>query len=433
MRCATGLTLTRSPSTSTSEGTRVTDRIERAMFINDPIHGFIELNELQSGLLQLPELQRLQWVRQLGLSFLSFPGGVHTRACHVIGVSHVAGEMAQVLELLPEQKWLVQAAGMLHDLGHTPFSHALESLLPEDHMELTRNLITGKARYSFPRAGWVCEVLQRYGLDPEEVGDLVTGDHHDPVLQNIIHGPIDADQLDYLLRDSYFTGISHGQIDLYRILHTLKADPGGNGFIMLEKGLDAVEEMLVARDHMYSAVYAHRSGRIAETMLLRSMELAHSSIDGWYEMTDGELMERIAAGGGVSASLIEKIRYRDLFKTAFSVSTRGDDPMRAPLVEAVKGLSRQEIESRLTEDCGFGPGELLVDMPLDVLAFSEPRLKRIELTILRKTGERSDLYELSTLARALAEKESSHTVFAVYTALENRERARAVTETWLGL
>ncbi len=410
----------------------MSDRIERPMFINDPIHGFIELNELQSSLLQLPELQRLQWVRQLGLSFLSFPGGVHTRACHAIGVSHVAGEMAKVLDLLPEQRWLVQAAGMLHDLGHTPFSHALESLLPEDHMELTRNLITGKARYSFPRAGWVSEVLQRYGLDPEEVGDLVTGDHSDPLLQNIIHGPIDADQLDYLLRDSYFTGISHGQIDLYRILHTLKADPEG-GLIMMEKGLDAVEEMLVARDHMYSAVYAHRSGRIAETMLLRSMELAISNIEGWYEMTDGELMSRISAAGGVSAALIEKIRYRDLFKTAFSVSTRGDDPLRALLAEALTGLSRQDVEGRLTEECGFGPGELLVDMPLDVLAFSEPRLKRVELNILRKNGERSDLYTLSTLARALAEKDSSHTVFAVYTALENRERARAVTETWLGL
>ncbi len=403
------------------------------MFINDPIHGFIELNELQSGLLQLPELQRLQWVRQLGLSFLSFPGGVHSRACHAIGVSHVAGEMAQVLQLLPEQKWLVQAAGMLHDLGHTPFSHALESLLPEDHMELTRNLITGKARYSIPRAGWISEVLQRYGLDPEEVGDLVTGDHDDPVLQNIIHGPIDADQLDYLLRDSYFTGISHGNIDLYRILHTLKVDREGEGLIMMEKGLDAVEEMLVARDHMYSAVYAHRSGRIAETMLLRSMELALSSIEGWYEMTDGDLLARICTGGGVSAGLIEKIRYRDLYKTAFSIASRGEEPMREALVQAIGATSRQEIEGLLTERCGFGPGELLVDMPLDVLAFSEPRLKRVELNILRKNGERSDLYTLSTLARALAEKDSSHTVFAVYTALENRERARAVTETWLGL
>ena len=270
------------------------------MFVNDPIHGFIELNELQSSLLELPELQRLQWIKQLGLSFLSYPGGAHTRACHVIGVSHVAGLMADTLDLLPEQKWMVQAAGMLHDVGHTPFSHALESLLPEDHMELTRNLITGQARYTFPRAGWIPEMLRRYGLDPEEVGDLVTGDHPDPILQHVIHGPIDADQLDYLLRDSYFTGIAHGNIDLYRILHTLKPDRGIGGLILLEKGIDAIEEMLVARDHMYSAVYAHRTGRIAETMLLRAMELAVSSIEGWYEMSDN-----IAAHStGIKAHLI---------------------------------------------------------------------------------------------------------------------------------
>jgi len=403
------------------------------MFVNDPIHGFIELNELQSGLLELPELQRLQWIRQLGLSFLSYPGGVHTRACHVIGVSHVAGMLAEALELLPEQRWLVQAAGMLHDVGHTPFSHALESLLPEDHMELTGSLISGRARYTFPRAGWIPEILRRYGLDPEEVADLVTGDHPDAILQHVIHGPIDADQLDYLLRDSYFTGIAHGNIDLLRILHTLKADRALGGLYLMEKGLDAIEEMLVARDHMYSAVYAHRTGRIAETMLLRAMELAVSSIEGWYELTDGELMARLRLAGGVSAQLVDKIQYRDLYKTAFSISSRGEGQLRAALVEACAGLSRHEVEALLTERCGFGPGALLVDMPVDVLAFSEPRLQRVELAVLRKNGERTDLYELSALARALAEKESTHTVFAVYTAMEDRDRARAVTETWLGL
>jgi len=351
----------------------------------------------------------------------------------VIGVSHVAGKMAEALQLLPEQRWLAEAAGMLHDVGHTPFSHALESLLPEDHMELTGSLITGRARFSFPRAGWIPEILRRYGLDPEEVADLVTGRHPDAILQHVIHGPIDADQLDYLLRDSYFTGIAHGNIDLHRILHTLKADRVLGGLYLMEKGLDAIEEMLVARDHMYSAVYAHRTGRIAETMLLRAMELAVSSIEGWYEMTDGELMARLRLAGGVSAELVDKIQYRDLYKTAFSIASRGEGQLRAALAETSRGLGRQEIEALLTERCGFGPGGLLVDMPVDMLAFTEPRLKRVELPILRKSGERTDLYELSALARALAEKESSHTVFAVYTAPEDRARARAVTETWLGL
>ncbi|MCP4550253.1 MAG: HD domain-containing protein [bacterium] len=403
------------------------------MFINDPIHGFIELNDLQSSLLELPEMQRLQWIRQLGLSFLSYPGGVHTRSSHAIGVSRVAGEMARIFNLPVEQQWLVQAAGLLHDIGHTPFSHALESLLAEDHMELTRNLITGDARFSFARAGWIPEVLRRYGVDPEEVGDLIVGRHPDPILQLIIHGSIDSDQLDYLLRDSYFTGISHGQIDLYRILHTLKPDHLLGCIHLMEKGLDAIEEMLVARDHMYSAVYAHKTGRIAETMLLRAMELAVSSIDGWYEMIDADLLSCIRRTGGVSAALIEKIIFRQLYKTAFSISSRGEDGLRQTMTNQIGRMSRQEIEGLLTERCGFGPGELIVDMPIDVLTFSEPRLQKIELPVLRKSGERSDLYAMSALARVLAEKESSHTVFAVYTEEENVGRARAVTETWLGI
>lgn len=403
------------------------------MFINDPIHGFIELNELQSALLELAELQRLQWIRQLGLSFLSYPGGVHTRFGHAVGVSQVAGRMAEVFGLLPEQKWLAQSAGLLHDIGHTPFSHALETLLPGDHMELTRDLITGDARFSFPGAGWVPEVLERYGLDPEEVGDLVVDRHADPILQHIIHGPIDADQLDYLLRDAYFTGISHGQIDLYRILHTLKPSRSLGRLYLLEKGLDAIEEMLVARDHMYSAVYAHKAGRIAETMLLRAMEMAVREIEGWYEMVDGELLTRLRVAGGVSAQLVEKILYRDLYKTAFSIASRGDDELRQALGQASGSLSRQEVEVHLAERCGFGTGELIVDMPVDVLSFSEPRLTRVELPILRKSDDWSSLEEMSALARVLAEKESSHVVFAVYTAVENRDRARAVTETWLGV
>jgi hypothetical protein len=277
----------------------------------------------------------------------------------------------------------------------------------------------------------VPRVLERYGLDPVEVGDLVVGRHADPILQNIIHGPIDADQLDYLLRDSYFTGISHGQIDLYRILHTLKPDAEGGRIYMLEKGLDAIEEMLVARDHMYSAVYAHKTSRIAETMLLRAMELAVGKIEGWYEMTDGELLTRIRMAGGVSERLMEKILYRNLYKTAFSVPSKVADNERSALLERLQGRDRQVLEAELCDLCGLGPGDVLVDMPLDVLAFSEPRLKRIEIPILRKSGEWAKLEDMSTLARALMQKESAHTIFAVFTADENVQGVRATIQDWL--
>jgi hypothetical protein len=265
------------------------------------------------------------------------------------------------------------------------------------------------------------------------VGDLVTGRHPDAIMQHVIHGPIDADQLDYLRRDSYFTGISHGQIDIYRILHTLKADKALGRLYLMEKGLDAIEEMLVARDHMYSAVYSHKAGRIAETMLLRAMELAVSEIEGWYEMTDGELLTRLRAAGGVSGRLVERIIFRELFKTAFSISSRGDEDERQVLGGAVSQMSREEVEALLTERCGFGPGELIVDMPADVLAFSEPRLGRMELAVLRKSGEWAGLEEMSVLAQALSSKVSSHVVFAVYTEPDNVMRARAVTEAWLGI
>ena len=397
------------------------------MFINDPVHGFRQLSDIQESLIELPELQRLQWIKQLGLSFLSYPGGTHTRFSHALGVSHIAGMMAQALGLSEEDQRLTEAAGLLHDVGHTPFSHTLESLLPIDHMDWTRSIINGSGSLELPGSGRIPEILSKHGLAPDDVGALVNSDHPSPILQNVIHGNIDADQLDYLPRDAYFCGITHGQIDLYRILHTLVKDEQGNELLLLEKGIDAIEEMLVARDHMYSAVYAHKTGRIAEMMLLKAMKTSIDDIPTFHRMTDGELINKLLQARKESVSLVERIMYRRLYKSAYVIMS-SDEEKKEPLVKLLKEHNPREIEAILSAGAGLPGNEVIVDTPVEVLKFSEPRLKQVEIGVVTKNGKIKQLRELSPLARALEKKESTHVLFAVFTPEEKRGSVQIIAE-----
>ncbi len=395
------------------------------MLINDPVHGLVQLDSLQKDLLALPELARLAWIKQLGLAFLSFPGATHTRLGHVIGASTVAAKMARALEVSPGERLLLEAAGLLHDVGHTPFSHALESLLQGDHMACTRDLIVGATRLPLPGTGRIPEVLSSHNVDPAEVGALVEGRHPDPLLQGLIFGNVDSDQLDYLLRDSYFCGVSHGQIDLYRILYTLKADLGSREVLVEEKGVDAVEEMLVARDHMYSAVYGHKTTRIAEMMLLRAMQLAEPPIEDFATMRDHDLTARLARAGETTERMIERVLCRRLYKTAYRVESRGRDERAARVAELMARVPARQLEAELAAEAGLSRGDVIVDLPVSVFELSEPRLKKFKLKVLRRSGERVPLLELSTLAQALTRKESAQTVFATYCDVQHRDAIAA--------
>src|SRR2546430_719157 len=255
--------------------------------ITDTVHGTIRLDPLTLDLLETLELQRLNSIRQLGLTYLVFPGANHSRVEHCLGVGHVAGEIARALGLSDDERKLVQAAGLLHDVGHGPFSHTLEHVLSRelavDHMHLTQRIITGhddnvspEDRRAFPDVKRIHEVLETHGADPEAVAALIRGPSERGAgllvpggrketkryLAQIIHSPMDADQIDYLMRDAHYTGATHGTIDFSRLLQTLRTHRGE--LALDRKGLPALEGMLVARGLMYSSVYFHKSARIAE-------------------------------------------------------------------------------------------------------------------------------------------------------------------------
>jgi HD superfamily phosphohydrolase len=339
--------------------------------IFDPVHGVIALEGVSLDLVGHRAFQRLWGIRQTGLAHLVFPGANHTRLEHSLGVYAVVRTMAERLGLDAESSARVAAGGLLHDLGHTPLSHTLEPTLREvtgaGHEARSRAVITETANP--PLGGGtgpsIAELLERNGLTPRTVGDLVDpeGRSPPPLLRAILHGAIDADRIDYLQRDAYYTGVAHGTIDAARLLDTVRATR--SRLVFAEKGRQAVEGFLVGRALMYSSVYYHKTVRAAEVMAQAAVErvpgypdAARPLLDG----TDGDLLVALASAGGRPAALGAGLRERRLHKRV--VGWRRLTPSER---EGLRRLVRRPGERREREDAladriGAPPGAVLFDL-----------------------------------------------------------------------
>ncbi len=391
--------------------------------IVDAVHGTIRLEPLIQELLETLEIQRLNSIRQLGLTYLVFPGANHSRIEHCLGVSWVANEMAKALSLPEDERKLVQAAGLLHDVGHGPYSHTLEHVLNRelavDHMHLTQRLITGEDdnvgredRKAFPDVPRIHEVLEAHGVDPKEVAALIRGPAEERnlfgdrtfgderrYLGQIIHSPMDADQIDYLLRDAHYTGVSQGRIDIARLLLTLRLRHGA--LALDRKGLPALEGMLVARGLMYSSVYFHKTVRIAEQMLARSVERSDAPIAEVQKMVDHELLAWLMAHGKFQREIALRVRYRKLYKRVLAYDKDElSEEAKATLATFKDAKVRRRTEDRLARRAGLEPGQVIVDVPLPELLISEPRIAKTEVMIL-DDGDAKPFSRVSPLGRAL--------------------------------
>jgi HD superfamily phosphohydrolase len=405
-------------------GRRVAHPMVELKTITDTIHGTIRLEPLTLDLLETLELQRLNSIRQLGLTYLVFPGANHSRLEHCLGVGHVAGEMAKALNLPDSERKLVPAAGLLHDVGHGPFSHTLEHVLSRelavDHMHLTQRIITGADdnvspadRKAFPETLRIHEVLEKHDVDPRAVAALIRGPAEkgerwivprgrtelSRYLAQIIHSPMDADQIDYLMRDAHYTGASHGTIDFPRLLQTLRTYRGD--LALDRKGLPALEGMLVARGLMYSSVYFHKTVRIAEQMIARAVERSEAPIGEIQKMVDHELLNWLVQQGPLQREIALRLKYRKLFKRVLA-SGRDEltDGNRAVLATFKEPRERRRVEDRIARRAGLQPGQVIVDVPLPELLLSEPRIAKTEVPIL-ENGTAKPFSKVSPLGRAL--------------------------------
>lgn len=226
---------------------------------NDPVYGFVTVPRgLLMELVEHPWFQRLRRIRQLGMTDFVYPGALHTRFQHALGAMHLMQQTVTILrskevEITDEEAEAAQAAILLHDIGHGPFSHVLEGiLLPWHHEVLSRWIMSEMNRQMEGRLTLALEIFE--------------GSHPKPFLHQLVSGQLDMDRVDYLNRDSFFTGVHEGVIGYDRILKMLHVVD--NRLVVEEKGVYSIEKFLIARRLMYWQVYLHKTVLVAEKMLV---------------------------------------------------------------------------------------------------------------------------------------------------------------------
>lgn len=264
--------------------------------IRDPVHGFVQFDQVEKSLIDSSPFQRLRRIKQLAMTHLVYPGAVHTRFEHSIGVMEVATQLFDSLverggsrlkaalrvdspDELARLRRTLRIAALLHDVGHAPFSHASEDLLPEGHEGMTARImkdselrdVLEKRHY---QAGLHMEDIVPVALEPKASGGPL--DARSQFLNELITGVFGADRIDYLLRDSLHAGVKYGQFDASRLIQSLTfvEDPEtGDPVIALDRGgIHAAEGLILARYFMYQQVYFHKTRRIYDHHLLQFLE-----------------------------------------------------------------------------------------------------------------------------------------------------------------
>jgi hypothetical protein len=367
--------------------------------IRDPVHGFISLREKEVRLVNSAVMQRLRGIRQLAMANLVYPGALHTRFDHSLGVLHVAGHMAERFELDSDDTELVRLAALLHDVGHGPFSHVSEqaleryadrtSLAGADKREKIHELVTAEIIRSDGNA--LCILGQE---TCERVARLLAGKYGERALKAIVCGPLDADKQDYLLRDSRFCGVEYGVFDLHQMHRSLRLrGPDEDREIMVDPdGVHALEQYVLAKYYMTANVYRHKVRVITDQMLVRAIELGvdKDGIDdlrtlyaydgsarfvGRYQhYDDARLLHEFGPEGrycrAKCADLLGRLRERRLLKRVFTARTRDLGPGAAEAVSSVtrvkNAAQRRNIEAKLAESLNRAVGNA-VDADLVIL------------------------------------------------------------------
>ncbi|UTH16039.1 HD domain-containing protein [Macrococcus epidermidis] len=246
-------------------------KMQEEKVFKDPVHRYVHVrDQLIWDLIKTKEFQRLRRIKQLGTLYLSFHTAEHSRFNHSLGVYEIVRRMIDEI-FAGREHWhhedrpLALCAALLHDLGHGPFSHCFEKIFNTDHELYTQQIILGDTE--------VNHVLSRVSPEfPKEVAAVINKTHHNKLVISMISSQIDADRMDYLQRDAFYTGVSYGSFDMERILRLMR--PTKDEVVIKESGMHAVEDYLMSRYQMYWQVYFHPVSRGGEVLLNRVLKRA---------------------------------------------------------------------------------------------------------------------------------------------------------------
>jgi HD superfamily phosphohydrolase len=388
---------------------------KRMKIIKDPVHGYVEVPVAFLSLLDSPPVQRLRYIRQLGFSHLVYPGANHMRFEHSLGTMHLAAVFCRTHELAGDEGRTIMAAGLLHDIGHGPYSHATEQIMQEylnrSHHHIEHLLLEGET----------AELLTGLDIDPRDVCAIVRGEHP---LAGIIHSDLDVDRMDYLLRDAHYTGVPYGTVDAHRLIrHSILTD---DGTVLDENGINAAESLLIARTLMRPAVYFHHVSRIAESMV-KAATVAHldsvgqDAASGLISMDDAAFLQELLRSPDAGCrELVTSLYRRRLYKRAIYVGTDQVNPGEMDPHAGIRG--EREIARSVAEAAGIDPGSVIVDIP------RFPSIMSMGVQV-RNQHDLIELERISPLMKTLNETRRKQWRVGVYAPAEHRSAvSEAATE-----
>ncbi len=298
--------------------------------IYDEVHGYIGLTDVELEIVNSEVFQRLRFIKQLAAAWYVYPGATHTRFSHSLGTMYLMGLIAQKLFELgyvhsAEDIQLLRLAALLHDIGHTPFSHAIESYyknaLGLDHEELTKIVILGSS---------IRDILNYYGYDPKTIVAIISGHYREPLYNQLLSSEVDVDRMDYLIRDALHTGVTYGIIDMQRLISVIVVDGDGN-LAVLDKGLDALENFYLARLHMYRAVYYHKTVVGYEHLLAKIYELLCQYFEDLLLPKSLNDIKRLVSDGYIAM-------WHDDWLTGYIIQKYRDQSTPEPLRELIRAF-----------------------------------------------------------------------------------------------
>jgi len=408
--------------------------------IKDPVHGYIYITEGEKDIIDSYPVQRLRRLRQLAGAEYVYPGANHTRFEHSVGVMYLAGEVvgnpniSQIVNV--EDIEAVRIAGLLHDVGHGPFSHVFEHLLTKKlnktHEDITKWLIKNSE---------LKDLLGKLGYKAEYIAELAAGAVHQSektFLNQIIRSSIDVDKLDFVVRDTYHTGAEYGFVDVFRLIHTFDVLDGN---LAVDIGaLSTLESFIIARIESFKSIYFHRVGRAAQIMLAMALEKADEELglsafktpEEYLAMDDYTIWVMLK-NCRKSSSIIKNLERRKMLKCAYEQTFYVRDKTVSNIFSAEE--FRNQIRNKIAKNAKVEPEAVIIDVPTvpSVPYHHSTFMEPMEIPVFSKTRDgRKEVKRLSEISGIFEVLKGFINILRVYTDEKNRGKVAEAASKILG-
>lgn len=404
-------------------------------FTKCPVFGYITINSFEKELIDTFPVQRLRRLRQLAGSEYVYPGANHTRFEHSLGVMFLAGLMAESLELDDEKRQIARISGLLHDVGHGAFSHIFEHILinrlNKTHEDMTQWII---------KKTEIADILNDYGFSPEEMARRAVGKYEkkeELYMDQIIRSSVDADKMDFIVRDNYHTGAGYGDVDIFRIIYTLKIYD--NNILINITALSALEVFLISRVQSFRNIYFHKVSRSAQIMLSRAIDLAADDLgltdfkDPYdYLKWDDYVLWTELLKNEKSRPIIQDLQRRNMLKVAYEVVMYQPSGYLSKLFTTPQ--IRERITQEISEEAKVPEDSVVIDVPSvpSVPYQHSITLKPMDIPVFKEVDGKVIKFSVDEVSEMIKLLKGFMNIIRVYTKKEYRDKVTKAAEGVLG-